>query len=46
MNKQRKKQLDAYQIGLLSEQNELVVAYMPALRAMAARLKSRLTDCV
>ena len=46
MNNQRKKQLDAYQNGLLSEQNELVVAYMPALRAMAARLKSRLPACV
>lgn len=46
MNEQRKKQLDAYQTGVKSEQNELVVAYMPALRAMAARLKTRLPACV
>lgn len=46
MNEQKRKQLDAYQTELKSEQDELVLAYMPALKAMAARLKSRLPSSV
>ncbi len=40
------KQLDAYQTELKKSQDDLVLAYMPALRAMAFRLKSRLPSTI
>lgn len=46
MNEVKQKQLDAYQAELKDSQNELVVTYMPALRALAFRLKSRLPSCI
>lgn len=46
MNEAKQKQLDAYQTELKDSQNELVIAYMPALRALAFRLKSRLPNSV
>lgn len=42
----KRKQLDSYQNEIKQNQDELVLAYMPALRSMAARLKSRLPACV
>ncbi|MCR4941206.1 MAG: RNA polymerase sigma factor FliA [Campylobacter sp.] len=42
MQNQKQKQLDAYQSAIKKEQDEVVMAYMPALRAMAYRLKERL----
>lgn len=46
MNLIKKKQLEAYKTQIKKEQDELVIAYMPALRAMACRLKSRLPSSV
>nr|WP_180381588.1 RNA polymerase sigma factor FliA [Campylobacter sp. P0139] len=42
----KKKQLEAYKTQIKKEQDELVIAYMPALRAMACRLKSRLPSSI
>lgn len=46
MNLIKKKQLEAYKTQIKKEQDELVIAYMPALRTMACRLKSRLPSSV
>lgn len=46
MTEIKRKQLDSYQSEIKNSQDELVLAYMPALRAMAARLKSRLPNSV
>lgn len=46
MNHAKQKQLDAYKSQIKKEQDELVVAYMPALKAMAYRLRSRLPSSV
>lgn len=46
MNPIKKKQLEAYKTQIKKEQDELVIAYMPALRAMACRLKSRLPSSI
>ncbi|AII15284.1 RNA polymerase sigma28 factor [Campylobacter iguaniorum] len=42
MNELKQKQLDAYQMTLKKERDDLVLSYMPALKAMAFRLKTRL----
>lgn len=46
MNEQKLRQLKGYQNEIKQNQDELVLAYMPALKAMAARLKSRLPSSV
>lgn len=46
MNELKQKQLDAYQKEIKKSQDELVLSYMPALRAMAFRLKSRLPSSI
>lgn len=46
MNEQKRRQLEGYQNEIKQNQDELVLAYMPALKAMAARLKSRLPSSV
>ncbi len=46
MTEIKRKQLDSYQSEIKNNQDELVLAYMPALRAMAAKLKSRLPNSV
>lgn len=46
MNEQKRKQLEGYQNEIKQSQDELVIAYMPALRALASRLKSRLPSSV
>lgn len=46
MDQLKQKQLDAYQTQIKKGQDDLVLAYMPALRAMAYRLKGRLPACV
>lgn len=46
MNATKKKQLDVYQDDIKKAQNDLVLSYMPALRALAFRLKSRLPASV
>ena len=40
MNYAKQKQLDIYKSQIKKEQDDLVIAYMPALKAMAYRLKS------
>ncbi|TWO28328.1 MULTISPECIES: RNA polymerase sigma factor FliA [Campylobacter] len=46
MNYAKQKQLDIYKSQIKKEQDDLVIAYMPALKAMAYRLKSRLPSSV
>lgn len=46
MNEQKQKHLNAYQIAIKKEQDDLVLAYMPALKAMAFRLKQRLPSSI
>lgn len=46
MNETKRKQLNAYQSELKKTQDDLVLDYMPALRALALRLKSRLPASV
>lgn len=46
MNELKQKQLDVYQNMIKKEQDDLVVSYMPALKAMAFRLKARLPSCI
>lgn len=46
MNHAKQKQLEAYQTQIKKEQDELVIAYMPALKAIAYRLRSRLPSSV
>lgn len=46
MNEKKKKQLRAYKNELLDAQNDLVLSYMPALRSLAFKLKSRLPNSV
>lgn len=42
MDKAKQKQLNAYAATIKKEQDDIVLQYMPALRAMAFRLKERL----
>lgn len=42
----RKKQLNAYEQSLRKRQDELVIQYLPAVRAMAYRLKERLPSSI
>lgn len=46
MESLRKKQLNAYQQNVKKHQDDLVLQYMPAVRAMAFRLKERLPSSV
>lgn len=46
MNYAKQKQLDIYKSQIKKEQDDLVIAYMPAVKAMAYRLKSRLPSSV
>lgn len=46
MNEQKRKQLDIYKSEIKKSQDDLVLNYMPALRGLALRLKSRLPACV
>ncbi|MDY6134790.1 RNA polymerase sigma factor FliA [Campylobacter lanienae] len=46
MNYAKQKQLDIYRSQIKKEQDDLVIAYMPAVKAMAYRLKSRLPSSV
>ncbi|MBT0611254.1 RNA polymerase sigma factor FliA [Campylobacter hyointestinalis] len=46
MNELKQKQLDAYKNAIKKEQDDLVVAYMPALKAMAFKLKARLPSSI
>ena len=46
MNPYAKKQLNAYNQNEKSLQDDLVLQYMPAVRAMAFRLKERLPPSV
>lgn len=46
MNELKQKQLDAYKNAIKKEQDNLVVAYMPALKAMAFKLKARLPSSI
>lgn len=46
MNETKRKQLNAYQSEIKKTQDDLVLDYMPALRALALRLKSRLPASV
>lgn len=46
MNYAKQKQLDIYKSQIKKEQDDLVIAYMPALKAMSYRLKSRLPSSV
>ena len=46
MNYAKQKQLDSYKYQIKKEQDDLVIAYMPALKAMAHRLRSRLPSSV
>lgn len=46
MNDQKQKQLSAYSQTIKKEQDDIVLAYMPALRTMAFRLKERLPSSV
>lgn len=43
---QKEKQPNPYQSALKKEQDEIVISYMPALRAMAYRLKERLPSSI
>ena len=42
----KQKQLNAYKSTIKKEQDEIVLKYMPALRAMAFRLKERLPSSI
>jgi len=42
----KQKQLNAYKSAIKKEQDEIVLKYMPALRAMAFRLKERLPSSI
>ena len=42
----KKKQLDAYGVSVRKQQDELVIQFLPAVRAMAFRLKERLPSSV
>jgi RNA polymerase sigma factor, fliA/whiG family len=46
MNEQKQKQLSAYNQTIKKEQDDIVLAYMPALRSMAFRLKERLPSSI
>ena len=46
MNDQKQKQLSAYSQTIKKEQDDIVLSYLPALRAMAFRLKDRLPSSV
>ena len=46
MNEQKRKQLSAYAQTIKKEQDDIVLAYTPALRAMAFRLKERLPGSI
>ena len=46
MHELKKKQLNAYKNTIKKEQDEIVLKYMPALRAMAFRLKERLPSSI
>ncbi len=46
MHELKQKQLNAYQNTIKKEQDEIVLQYMPALRAMAFRLKERLPSSI
>ena len=46
MNNQKQKQLDVYNQGLKQTRDDLVLAYMPALKNMAYKLKARLPSNV
>lgn len=46
MNEQKRKQLSAYAQTIKKEQDDIVLAYMPALRTMAFRLKERLPGSI
>jgi len=46
MHELKQKQLNAYKITIKKEQDEIVLKYMPALRAMAFRLKERLPSSI
>ncbi|CAD7288401.1 RNA polymerase sigma factor FliA [Campylobacter suis] len=46
MHELKQKQLNAYQSAIKKEQDDVVVAYLPAVRAMAYRLKERLPSSV
>lgn len=46
MHELKQKQLNAYQSAIKKEQDDVVIAYMPAVRAMAYRLKERLPSSV
>lgn len=46
MHELKQKQLNAYQSTIKKEQDDVVIAYMPALRAMAFRLKERLPSSI
>ena len=46
MNYAKQKQLDIYKSQIKKEQDDLVIAYMPAVKAMAYRLKSRLPSSI
>ncbi|MDU2360651.1 MAG: RNA polymerase sigma factor FliA, partial [Campylobacter concisus] len=42
----KQKELNAYKSTIKKEQDEIVLKYMPALRAMAFRLKERLPSSI
>ncbi len=46
MHELKQKQLNAYKNTIKKEQDEIVLKYMPALRAMAFRLKERLPSSI
>lgn len=46
MNEQKQKQLSAYNQTIKKEQDDIVLAYIPALRSMAFRLKERLPSSI
>ena len=46
MHELKQKQLNAYKSTIKKEQDEIVLKYMPALRAMAFRLKERLPSSI
>ena len=46
MHELKQKQLNAYKNTIKKEQDEIVLQYMPALRAMAFRLKERLPSSI